>query len=621
MTLFGFQLRSFTNFLRKFCFGIILPIALFGLFASALPVSADIAHTIGYQGRLKNSAGNPLTSTFTFTFRMYDVSTGGSPVWSETQPGISTSDGFFAVRLGSVSAFPIGFDFNKPLYLSTEVNSDGEMSPRVAINSVAYAYTTEGVGSYPSAPVNATGGRMYYNTSDSGLYYYDQGATTWRLLGTATGTFQSVTNAGAVTTNAIQFAGGTSTGVFNFTTATGSSLFATNATFATATVLGQAVCLQNGIGCPLISQSDTLASVAARGSYATSTLQLYGGFIGSSSTVTSTFTVLGATNLNNLIATNATFTSLAVTGSVPTSFVNLSWTNATGTNTILSNATATWLGFSTASGSNLFATNAFFATATVAGQSVCLANGTCCPSTIEADTLASVAARGSFSATTLQLFGGFIGSSSTVTSTFTVLGATTLGTLSFTNGTATNLGVTGSVGTNLNPNQDGTLTLGTASFRWNANFASVTATSVTTTNLFGTNGTVTNLSWTNATGTNATTTNFFSTNASATNIFATNATFTNMVITGATPSSFENISWVNATGTNTILTNATTSWLGFTTASGSTIFATNATFASATIMGSAVCLQTGTNCPASSETLASVSSRGSYVTTTLQLYG
>ena len=75
-----------------------------------------------------------------------------------------------------------------------------------------------------------------------------------------------------------------------------------------------------------------------------------------------------------------------------------------------------------------------------------------------------------------------------------------------TNVTTTNLGVTGFVGTSLTPSLDATLALGSSALRWNANFVNVTSTSVTTTNLFVTtvqltNGTVTNLTFTNGTST------------------------------------------------------------------------------------------------------------------------
>lgn len=62
-------------------------------------------------------------------------------------------------------------------------------------------------------------------------------------------------------------------------------------------VAGQSVCLENGTNCPVSGGSQTLAQTVALGSSATGTLQLYGGLVAASSTVTSTFTVLGTTAL------------------------------------------------------------------------------------------------------------------------------------------------------------------------------------------------------------------------------------------------------------------------------------------------------------------------------------
>ncbi|HVM90896.1 MAG TPA: hypothetical protein VMU11_03300, partial [Verrucomicrobiae bacterium] len=66
------------------------------------------------------------------------------------------------------------------------------------------------------------------------------------------------------------------------------------------TVGGSAACLSNGANCPV----STLASVTANGALTYTTLTLGGGFVAGSSTVTSTFTVLGNTNLQNVSTTN-----------------------------------------------------------------------------------------------------------------------------------------------------------------------------------------------------------------------------------------------------------------------------------------------------------------------------
>ncbi|QQR60428.1 beta-propeller domain-containing protein [Candidatus Uhrbacteria bacterium] len=61
----------------------------------------------------------------------------------------------------------------------------------------------------------------------------------------------------------------------------------------------------------------------------------------------------------------------------------------------------------------------------VGGVSVCLSNGTNCPAGSGTDTLQSVTARGSFTTTTAQFFGGFVAASSSVTGTFAVAGTST----------------------------------------------------------------------------------------------------------------------------------------------------------------------------------------------------
>src|SRR4051794_19668403 len=57
--------------------------------------------TVSYQGRLTDSVGNPITGTLGSTFRIYNVPTGGVPLWTEAQPSLSIQNGLFQVLLGS----------------------------------------------------------------------------------------------------------------------------------------------------------------------------------------------------------------------------------------------------------------------------------------------------------------------------------------------------------------------------------------------------------------------------------------------------------------------------------------------------------------------------------------
>jgi len=63
---------------------------------------ADIPETISYQGVLRDDDGNPVPDgAYSVTFRLYDVATHGTALWTETQ-SISVSGGILNAHLGSV---------------------------------------------------------------------------------------------------------------------------------------------------------------------------------------------------------------------------------------------------------------------------------------------------------------------------------------------------------------------------------------------------------------------------------------------------------------------------------------------------------------------------------------
>src|SRR3954469_24174601 len=95
--------------------------------------TAGINHQINFQGKVVNPDGtNVPNGTYTFDFKIYSVSSGGSAIWSETQSGVSVSSGIFQVQLGSVTSLPGSVDFNTDnIYLGMAFNGDTEMSPRI----------------------------------------------------------------------------------------------------------------------------------------------------------------------------------------------------------------------------------------------------------------------------------------------------------------------------------------------------------------------------------------------------------------------------------------------------------------------------------------------------------
>lgn len=96
---------------------------------------------VSYQGKLTDSAGQPVTGTKTVQFGLYDAPTAGSLIWSESQTVLATNGGLFNVLLGSVNPLtPAVFD-SPNRYLAITIDGQ-ELSPRQALASVPYALAT-----------------------------------------------------------------------------------------------------------------------------------------------------------------------------------------------------------------------------------------------------------------------------------------------------------------------------------------------------------------------------------------------------------------------------------------------------------------------------------------------
>ena len=112
----------------------ILTLVLISIF-SWEAVFADVPQQVFFQARLKKAGATTLSGSHSFIFRLYSASSGGTSLWSETQTLTADSVGVVSCYLGSSTMFPSTIDFNSTYYLSVEVDSDGEMSPRLKIVS------------------------------------------------------------------------------------------------------------------------------------------------------------------------------------------------------------------------------------------------------------------------------------------------------------------------------------------------------------------------------------------------------------------------------------------------------------------------------------------------------
>ncbi|MEO0020818.1 MAG: hypothetical protein ABIK48_01400 [candidate division WOR-3 bacterium] len=101
-----------------------------------------IPRLLSYQGRLTDSLGNPVPDgSYQLTYRLYTQETGGTPFWNEVQT-VSVRNGIFSVLLGSVTPISSIPDAGA-VYLSLQVGTGSELTPRLRIVSAAYAFLTE----------------------------------------------------------------------------------------------------------------------------------------------------------------------------------------------------------------------------------------------------------------------------------------------------------------------------------------------------------------------------------------------------------------------------------------------------------------------------------------------
>jgi hypothetical protein len=127
--------------------------------------SAVIERTITYQGILKDNSGNPVPdNTYNVTFRIYDVSVGGSALWSSGAIPVVTSDGFFTRELG-----PITLPFDETYYLSIQIPPDGEMAQRQKVTMAAYS----AVSDTANYAFGSAGGDSYWTLNNSLLFTND----------------------------------------------------------------------------------------------------------------------------------------------------------------------------------------------------------------------------------------------------------------------------------------------------------------------------------------------------------------------------------------------------------------------------------------------------------------
>jgi hypothetical protein len=108
---------------------------------------STIPLVVNYQGYLRDPEGNLLSGSYDITFRIYDDVVATTPLYAETQTGITVRNGYFSVLLGNNN--PPGHTlpsdmFNSPdRFIGITVAPYAEMIPRQRFASVAYAFEAQ----------------------------------------------------------------------------------------------------------------------------------------------------------------------------------------------------------------------------------------------------------------------------------------------------------------------------------------------------------------------------------------------------------------------------------------------------------------------------------------------
>lgn len=86
------------------------------------------------------SGGIVADGTYSVQFKLYNVASGGTAQWTETQGTVQVKSGYLSVYLGSTTPFPGTIDWSQEQWLTMNVNGDGEMTPRLKLTAVPYAF-------------------------------------------------------------------------------------------------------------------------------------------------------------------------------------------------------------------------------------------------------------------------------------------------------------------------------------------------------------------------------------------------------------------------------------------------------------------------------------------------
>jgi len=113
------------------------------LAGTGFALQAQIPKTPSIQMLLTDASGNPVADgSYSVNVSLYNVPTGGSALWTETQ-SVSTVDGLANIILGTST--PITVPFDTQYYVGISIGGGSELTPRLALNPSTYSISARAV--------------------------------------------------------------------------------------------------------------------------------------------------------------------------------------------------------------------------------------------------------------------------------------------------------------------------------------------------------------------------------------------------------------------------------------------------------------------------------------------
>jgi hypothetical protein len=102
--------------------------------------AAPVNPVLSYQGQLLDPFTNAPKSNgiYLMTFAIYDVATGGTPLWAESK-NVVVNDGLFSTYLGDIAPLNLPIFDGRLLYLGVKIGNDPEATPRQRLAYTPYA--------------------------------------------------------------------------------------------------------------------------------------------------------------------------------------------------------------------------------------------------------------------------------------------------------------------------------------------------------------------------------------------------------------------------------------------------------------------------------------------------